>query len=130
MLRMQGIHHTSLIVKELERAKAFYRDVLGLEEITRPPFDFPGAWFAIGTEGQQLHLIVHEGEVSRQGGIDSRDGHFAIRVESYTETLAHLQRHGLECDARPHARAGFPQIYVLDPDRNIIELNAEKYDGE
>jgi hypothetical protein len=24
--------------------------------------------------------------------------------------------------------AGFPQIYILDPDRNVIEINAERLD--
>jgi hypothetical protein len=24
----------------------------------------------------------------------------------------------------PRATAGFPQIYILDPDRNVIEINA------
>ena len=23
---------------------------------------------------------------------------------------------------------GFPQIYIMDPDRNVIEINAEKMD--
>ena len=28
----------------------------------------------------------------------------------------------------PHATAGFPQIYILDPDRHVIEVNAEFLD--
>jgi len=28
----------------------------------------------------------------------------------------------------PHATAGFPQIYILDPDRNVIEINAQELD--
>jgi hypothetical protein len=28
----------------------------------------------------------------------------------------------------PDATAGFPQLYILDPDRNVIELNAERLD--
>lgn len=130
MIPIQGLHHVSLNVRNLEVSKAFYRDVIGLKEIERPPFDFSGAWFAIGDTGQQLHLIVYEGETLRNGGIDSRDGHFAVRVESFNQTLAHLQGQGLEVDARPHARAGFPQIYVVDPDHNIIEFNAERLDEE
>jgi hypothetical protein len=26
--------------------------------------------------------------------------------------------------ARPHAVTGYPQIYILDPDRHVIEINA------
>jgi glyoxylase I family protein len=128
MIQVSAMHHVSLLVTDLERAKAFYREVIGLQEIERPPFEFPGAWFAVGSSGQQLHLIVHRGECLRQGGIDSRDGHFALRVTSFKDTLAWLDRCGIEYDARPNSKAGFPQIYVLDPDRNIIELNAEHAD--
>jgi len=28
----------------------------------------------------------------------------------------------------PTGKAGFPQLYILDPDRNVIELNAERLD--
>jgi hypothetical protein len=28
----------------------------------------------------------------------------------------------------PHATAGFPQLYILDPDRHVIEVNAERLD--
>jgi hypothetical protein len=27
---------------------------------------------------------------------------------------------------QPHATAGFPQAYILDPDRHIIEINSAK----
>ncbi|HJX30081.1 MAG TPA: VOC family protein [Thermoanaerobaculia bacterium] len=42
------LHHVSLPVGDLERSRRFYREVLGLEEIARPPFPFPGAWFRLG----------------------------------------------------------------------------------
>lgn len=120
------IHHVSLLVADLERAKTFYTTILGLRLVDRPPFDFEGAWLAIGETGQQLHLIVHEGETRRSGGIDTRDGHFAIRISHYDETIRWLEQHQIEFKANPNSRAGFPQIFLLDPDRNIIELNAER----
>jgi len=128
VLKHVGIHHVSINVTDLERAKAFYRDVIGLTEIDRPPFAFAGAWFAVGESGQQLHLIVHDGETMRRGGIDTHDGHFAIRVASYRDAIAWLERCGVPYEARPNPTAGFPQIYVLDPDRNVIEINAERLD--
>lgn len=125
MISYEGLHHVSLIVSDLEKAKAFYQHVLGLQEIERPAFNVPGAWYAVGDSGQQLHLIVHEGETKRDGGIDTRDGHVAIRVSHYTKTLEWLQQHGIEHKANPKSEAGFAQIFILDPDSNIIELNAE-----
>ncbi|GAA4831858.1 VOC family protein [Paenibacillus vulneris] len=125
MMTIEGIHHVSVCVRDLERSKAFYKNIIGLQEIERPPFDFPGAWYSLGSGGQQLHLIVHNGETLREGEIHTRDGHFAIRVRSYKEAIQWLNQNGIPHEARPYPKAGFPQIYVLDPDRNIIEINAE-----
>ena len=137
-MRIQAIHHVSITVRDLERSRRFYRDVLCLEPIERPPFNFPGAWFAV-PGGQQVHLIVHDGATFRgEKGVDTRDGHFAIRVGSYRDAVEFLRSKGYREDApeldifkmrlQPHATAGFPQIYVLDPDRNMIEINAETLD--
>ncbi|WP_308637488.1 VOC family protein [Paenibacillus silvisoli] len=126
MIHHEGIHHVSLIVADIERAKTFYREVIGLQEIQRPAFDFPGAWYAVGSGGQQLHLLVHEGETKRGGGIDTRDGHFAIRVTDFDATIAWLTECGIEHRHNRNSITGFSQIFLLDPDRNIIELNAAR----
>lgn len=59
-MQFSQIHYCSLAVKDLERASAFYRDVLGLLEIAIPS-TFPAAglnvrWFQIGD--QQIHLVL------------------------------------------------------------------------
>ena len=30
----------------------------------------------------------------------------------------------------PKAAAGFPQIYLMDPDRNVIEINSDILDAD
>jgi catechol 2,3-dioxygenase-like lactoylglutathione lyase family enzyme len=133
-MRIDAIHHVSLTVTDLERSRRFYREILGLEEIARPPFDFPGAWFQVGA-AQQLHLIVHTNPTFRTGKpLDTRDVHMAVRVKDYWATVEFLRSRGFHEDAppddpmrlavHPHATAGFPQIYILDPDRHVIEINA------
>jgi catechol-2,3-dioxygenase len=47
-MKIEAIHHVSLGVTDLEISRRFYSQILGLEELTRPPFDFPGAWFSAG----------------------------------------------------------------------------------
>ena len=136
MIEIETFHHVSLAVTDLERSQAFYRDVLGLKEIDRPAFEFAGAWFAIGD--RQLHLILHDKPTLRSRGIDSHDVHVALRVASYGDTVAFLKSRGFSSDARDATmrmrenqwgKAGFPQVFILDPDRHVIELNAEPREG-
>jgi len=136
MFTIESIHHVSLPVTDLERSRHFYQEVLGLTEINRPPFDFPGAWYQIGD--RQLHLIVHNNSTFRiEKTVDPRDIHFAIRIKSYRDTRDFLHSKGFHPEAEdefkkmkesPHSTAGWPQLYIMDPDRNVIELNAEQLD--
>jgi catechol 2,3-dioxygenase-like lactoylglutathione lyase family enzyme len=128
MIGTEALHHISINVTDLERAKRFYGRVLGLEEIPRPAFDFPGAWYRLGD--RQLHLIVHPPTQTLRGTteISSREGHFAIAVQSYDEARAHLEAAGIPFDARPRSRTPWAQIFLSDPDGNLIELSAPRPD--
>lgn len=129
------IHHVLIVVQELEPSRRFYRDTLELEEIDRPVFPYPGAWFQLANN-QQLHLLERSDATFRgERPVDAFDLHFAMRVKSYRDTLAWLRSKGFQEDApeddlrkmilRPNSVTGFPQIYILDPDRNIVEYNCE-----
>ena len=126
MIGIESLHHIGICVTDLVRAKHFYGDILGLPELPRPPFDFGGAWDKVGN--REIHLIVHPPTLTmrRTRAIDARDGHLAIGVRSYVETLQHLRSHGVDCLERPHNVTPWAQIYVTDPDGNVIELNAER----
>ena len=129
------LHHVSLPTADLERSKAFYRQVLGLAEIARPDFPFPGAWFRLGD--RELHLI---GDMPRitTGGADPKRLHLAVRVASFAAALDRLRQAGYREDAAPddlqrlvvyrHPPTGYPQIYLVDPDRHLIEINAAALD--
>jgi catechol 2,3-dioxygenase-like lactoylglutathione lyase family enzyme len=130
---VESLHHVAIPVRDLERSKRFYGELLGLQEIERPPFDFPGAWYALG-DGQ-LHLIAAGGGTYRSDArVDSRDVHYAIRVASFDEAVELLRSNGYSEDAADdtmaimvdrHSVTGFPQLYVVDPDRHVIEVNAK-----
>ena len=67
----------------------------------------------------------------RTGNVDGADSHFAFRTDDFEGALATLTVNGFREDAaeddpmrvmvRRDGPAGFPQLFILDPDRNIIE---------
>jgi glyoxylase I family protein len=131
------LHHVALPCSDLERSRRFYQEVLGLTEIPRPALPVAGAWFRVG-DHQELHLVVGDAQATFRGtkGMDTNDIHFAIRVSRYKQALEALTAKGYREDANPDdpmgiktsMRVGYPQIYILDPDRNIIEINAASTD--
>ncbi|MGY4405750.1 VOC family protein [Bradyrhizobium sp. USDA 3315] len=51
-----GLQHYTIEPQDLEKTKAFYCDVLGLENGERPPLDFPGYWLYSGGQAT-VHLM-------------------------------------------------------------------------
>ena len=84
------LHHAALYVSDLDQTRAFYTEVLCMEEIPRPAdFTFPGAYFRRG--GAEVHCVV-ETEPNRTAQLrpawsqeELRTGyvvHFALKVAS------------------------------------------------
>jgi len=122
-----GMNHFTVIAEDERATLDFYVGLLGLTVGPRPDLGFPGAWYAVG-DSQELHLIVHPPSKTMRGTpeIDGRDGHFAFRVRRYDETLARLREHGIALIESPHNKTPWAQIYVTDPDGNVIEFNVER----
>jgi glyoxylase I family protein len=113
-------HHTSFPIRNLERSRTFYEDVLGLKEIPRPDLGFRGAWYAAGPF--EVHLIeVPEGvDVGESPpSLNPLARHAAFSVTDYAATVEHLKSHGLEV---LETGAEIGQMWVRDPDGHIIEL--------
>jgi glyoxylase I family protein len=118
--------HTALWVSDLTRAEHFYGTVLGLPKAERFPFDFPGAWYQVGSS--QIHLIVTEEPLGQgqpaSGGSKAKWGrlpHVALGVEDLEAVKARLLQAGYE--VQPSA-SGRTALFVRDPDRNVIELSS------
>lgn len=126
-ISVRQIDHVTLVVKDLEASRRFYVDVLGMREVERPGFRFQGKWFQAGST--QIHLILeHEQSGPAQtfipeGCTISRTRHLAFSVEDARAAQARLAELGIPLAAGPQQRPDGPtQIYVLDPDRNLVEL--------
>ncbi|HEX7005005.1 MAG TPA: VOC family protein [Trueperaceae bacterium] len=98
-----------------EQARAFYRDLVGLEELVKPEQlrSRGGVWFSLGA--QQLHLGVEE------GFRPARKAHPAIRCGDLEELSRRLLDSGfqLEWDAN---LPGETRFYTHDPFGNRLEF--------
>ncbi len=117
-MQILQLNHVAIHVADVERSCAFYRDVLGLEQIPRPAFSFPGAWFRLGPD-QELHII---GERTEEISGGPRGNHFALRVPSIREAERRLREKGIAFHGPWQRPDGAWQIFLADPDGHYIEL--------
>ena len=126
------LHHVALVTMNPERAAEFYQSMFGLSRLSRPPFKIEGVWIDCGP-GLQLHLTKYPPGNFRTGAVDNNDVHFAFRTDDFEGILGRLVAAGFREDVAEDdpkriivnrsGVAGFLQLYVLDPDKNIIEVN-------
>ncbi len=117
MININQLNHTAIHVADLEKSVAFYRDVLQLEEMGRPDFDFPGAWFQTGPD-QELHLICK----NAQDYTVPLERHTAYRIPDMAAAVAHLEKMGIDYDGPRYRPDGPLQLFLNDPDGHVIEL--------
>ncbi len=122
-MQINRMLHAALLVRDLDRAKAFYGGVLGLIEKPRHRFTYPGAWYDLG--GCELHLMVTEARLAPPDDRPQRDAHIAFQVDDLEAVKREIEAAGL---SYREGRSGLAQIFLRDPDGNLLELQAGKSD--
>jgi catechol 2,3-dioxygenase-like lactoylglutathione lyase family enzyme len=117
-MEILDLNHVALHVQDLDISVAFYRDKIGLPDMARPDFPFPGAWFRIGSV-QELHLIAGR-EIPVVA--DKRGTHFAFQVDSIEAAWERMESRGVAPYSRQTRPDGAFQFYVDDPDGHVIEF--------
>lgn len=118
-VRVQGLAQVALTVTNLEAARAFYRDALGLtflfEAGTMAFFDCGG-----------VRLLVGTGEQKPGGGTI-----VYLRVAELESSAAQLKEQGVEVVQEPHLVAPMKDYdlwlaFVKDPAGNVLGLMEER----
>jgi len=115
-----------LEVGDLDRATRFYRDVLGMPEITRFSAARPAVWVK-PAPNTYLGLWTEQAGGPGVGVHGSRGGahiHLAFRVApgALEDVERRLRAAGVEPDGRVTFGAGQDSLFVHDPDGNVIEF--------
>lgn len=123
-MKVHELGHVVLYVRDLERSRRFYRDVLGWNEVAE--FGGFGAMFSSGRTHHEL-LLLEVGPDAAPIPQGRRVGmyHFGLKVgtsdDELREALKTLQENNVPIlGATDHTVTH--SLYITDPDGNEIEL--------
>lgn len=120
------VFEAALYVQDIQRAVAFYRDILGLKVLGEFE-ESRGAALAVG----RTVLLVFRAEETLKGNRlqhgATGPGHVAFRVEpeELDAWRKYLIEHGVKIEGEVSFRGSPPSIYFRDPDGNLLELAVE-----
>ncbi len=127
-IRVQSLDHVTIVVKDLVATRRFYVDLLGMQEVERPKFQFVGQWFQAGPT--LIHTILEAPGTGRAGLTreeNTRGHHFAFLVDDAQAAYVRLQELGVEVISPPRNRPdGAVQVFLQDPDGHLVELCSVK----
>jgi catechol-2,3-dioxygenase len=127
-LNIERVIETVLYVRDIERAAAFYQQVLKL-----PAMVSNHRFRAYNIADQSVLLLFLEGDSLNgahypEGYIPPHDGrgpqHIGLAVSKAQLSLweQHLTEHEIEIEGRMHWEQGGESIYFRDPDGHLLEL--------
>lgn len=127
MIRTQGFLHITIGVTDLDRATAFYRDLLGCDLVRqsrRMSFMKTGDHFFVLTRTENHVPPNPPGRLD----IESTLFHHAFLVapDEFDRAIAYFDDKGIDYfDCTSHGHTTFPgrrHVYIMDPDGNSVEL--------
>ncbi len=125
MAAVRALGHVVLKVRDLDRAAAFYRDVLGLREVARDP-EGAMAFFTAEDSGNHhdVALVAMGADAPAPSPRAVGLAHVAFKVGGGLDDLramrARLQRHGVRLlGMSDHVVS--QSLYFSDPDGNTLE---------
>jgi len=119
-------NHVALSVKSLDESATFFKQVLGLQEITNKTKMEGIRWFSLN-EGKELHLI----SFLKEPVIINKAVHLALNTPNFDAFVKSLETNKIPYSDWPgipnkiNMRAdGIKQIFFQDPNGYWIEVNS------
>ncbi len=127
-MKLDGIHHIALNVKDLDRAERFYTEVLGFKVTHR--FTKGLNHLMLDTGNSAIALFeAPDLEVKSAMDLLSETGylHLAFKVhrDQFPAVVDELKKHNVTIDQGPVKRGDGESIYFNDPDHNHLEIHCD-----
>ena len=121
---ISAIHHIGIAVHDLEEARHFWGEVLGLEEVARPKAieKYTSAWYQIGDA--QFHVVENKEFVAPKGELIPHIA-VAVRREAFDGVAERVREAGVRIGFGPAAGLdGLYRLVVDDATGNRVEITA------
>lgn len=123
-MRIDRLDHLVLTVADVDHTVAFYRDVLGMEEVR---FGEGRRALAFGHSKINLHRAGHEFEPKARHPTPGSADVCLVTADPLEEVQRELAAHGIPVEEGPVERTGargpLRSVYVRDPDANLVEIS-------
>lgn len=117
-IRLQRLDHVSLNVTDRARSIAWYRDVLGVQQLNQPNGDDEPVF--LGEPGLQFGLFQAQRESPSREPESSGLRHIALVVDDLSAAQQRLRELGVPFNYEDHGNA--LSVYLRDPDDHVLEL--------
>jgi catechol 2,3-dioxygenase-like lactoylglutathione lyase family enzyme len=119
-MKLEGIDHVAMGVRDIERSAKWYIDVLGFERLHEEMWNGVPTFIGKGNTGIALFPATHEAKSS--GHREIRMLHLAFRAdrENFLAAQEELQKRGIKFEFQDHEIA--QSIYFSDPDGHHLEI--------
>ncbi len=117
---LMGMRHIALNVKDVERSKAFYQDILGMEVVWQP--DPRNAYLSSGTDNLALHETPGHRAPAATSSLDHL-GFIVADIDRVQELEAEFRARQVTI-IKPFKRHrdGSASFYCADPDGVVIQM--------
>jgi catechol 2,3-dioxygenase-like lactoylglutathione lyase family enzyme len=128
-VRVEALDHVNIITADVAGTARFYAELFGLEpHDAPPPLTHENARWMYDEAGRAI-LHINSLDCPRTYHREVRAGptgalhHVALRCSGYEELRARLKQRGIGHQLNDVTAVGLRQIFVLDPNQVLLELN-------
>jgi catechol 2,3-dioxygenase-like lactoylglutathione lyase family enzyme len=128
-MRVNALDHVNIITADLDGTARYYAELFGLERRNAPPPLTPDQAQWMYDQGGRAIVHVNSLDCPRAYEREVRPGptgalhHVALSCTDYDEMLARLRDRGLDYRLNVVQAARLRQVFTLDPNGVLLELN-------
>ena len=126
MIRVKGIDHAAISVRDLEKSREFYCTVLGLK-VSEREYQKPGIEYFLDCGTSLIGLIqgdpAGEKHLLQDAGLGGNHVSFRVDTADFDRHVEALEKAGIRITFTKKRERSY-SCYFLDPDGNKLEITA------